>query len=68
MGELKPCPFCGGDAEYIEGAVAFFDVEVCCVDCGFSGPNYGSFDEPNAKEDATAHWNTRFDASKDGVE
>ena len=57
--ELKPCPFCGGEARLFIGMVAFDDYEVQCAKCGFSGPNFGASDEPDARDDAINHWNTR---------
>jgi Lar family restriction alleviation protein len=53
MTELKPCPFCGGEALLEEGGM--FDLVVCknAVDCGAEGP-YG-----RDCEEAIAAWNTR---------
>ena len=39
--ELKPCPFCGGKADFklveVDEPVTFFDLFYCvrCSDCGF---------------------------------
>ena len=51
MDELKPCPFCGGEAEY------YSDCDMVKVHCSVCGANTsGWFDEP---EEATADWNRR---------
>lgn len=59
--ELKPCPFCGGEAEYvcIQG-VAF----VRCkrfIKCGAVGPQQPIGDDFIAKEIAINAWNRRAD-------
>ena len=48
MTDLKPCPFCRGDAEfeencYIEGA-ALDELrgQIVCQDCGAVGPGFGA--------------------------
>jgi len=52
MEELKPCPFCGGEAEYYGECDM---VHVRCKVCGATTP--GWWDEP---EDAAADWNRRI--------
>lgn len=49
--ELKPCPFCGGDANTI-GERNWWDVE--CVYCGVRTTN-----EYESEEKAIEAWNTR---------
>ena len=49
--KLKPCPFCGGEAEKQWGMMAIYWVE--CTDCGAEGSQHGSLEE------AIAAWNTR---------
>ena len=49
MSELKPCPFCGGEASYYEGSTCFVE----CKECGLKG-NY-TMDESSSCE----FWNTR---------
>lgn len=64
MSDLLPCPFCGGEGRIFTGQHNFADAQVCCLDCGMSGPDFdndpqiGAFsDDPSA--DAAKHWNTR---------
>lgn len=62
MSELKPCPFCGGEADVLE----FYDVEpddvnfggscICCRQCGANSPVH--FDR---KENLYASWNDRIE-------
>jgi Lar family restriction alleviation protein len=62
MSELKPCPFCGGEADVLE----FNDVEpddvnfggscICCRQCGANSPVH--FDR---KENLYASWNDRME-------
>jgi hypothetical protein len=51
-GELKPCPFCGGDADVktVDGWA-----QIYCGDCGCGTP-YG---RANTWDDARDAWNTR---------
>ena len=59
--ELKPCPFCGGEAEYVcTKGVAF----VRCkrfLKCGAVGPKQPIGDDFIAKEIAINAWNGRAD-------
>lgn len=48
---LKPCPFCGGEAEILQTAGHTFCVR--CSDCDTSGGHYFT------EEDAAAAWNHR---------
>jgi Lar family restriction alleviation protein len=62
MSELKPCPFCGGEADVLE----FNDVDpddvnfggscICCRQCGANSPVH--FDR---KENLYASWNDRME-------
>ena len=53
-GVLKPCPFCGGDAEVIQTwTVRFVTTVVTCRACGARGPSLAS------EESARSSWNTR---------
>lgn len=56
MGELKPCPFCGGRAEWKQGHYAGY---VMCLSCEVMGPNID-------KAEAIAAWNRRPDAPSAG--
>ena len=49
--ELKPCPFCGGEAEKEWGIPSIFWIK--CTGCGVEGSQHGSLD------DAIKAWNTR---------
>lgn len=56
MIELKPCPFCGGEAETIcidSGSVCGDEWRVQCHDCGSKSGTYGYI------EHAIEAWNTR---------
>ena len=52
MDKMKPCPFCGGEANYEKRDVKFWTV--ACKDCG---SNVGNWYE---KETAKALWNKRL--------
>jgi len=62
---LKPCPFCGGEAEFLIGSAMFFDVVITCKQCSMSGPIFD--DSPHKGDEAIEHnraeaitaWNTR---------
>lgn len=64
--ELKPCPFCGGEAYYrkpidMEGT-AFVAVGVECKKCGaypFSTMVYEGESDEKKKAVAAKHWNRR---------
>lgn len=60
MIELKPCPFCGGEAEYFEERIFImnnaFLMGVKCKECG------GAYMDSNIKHcpnDVFKKWNTR---------
>lgn len=54
--ELKPCPFCGGRAQFVEIRRELFRHAVQCVKCdALIGGSAFKNDEYNA-----AVWNTRF--------
>lgn len=61
MAELKPCPFCGGEADYrLENFGA--TVWVQCCECGVSTSRYDGaevVDGKNGKAWATIAWNRR---------
>lgn len=68
--ELKPCPFCGGEA-WLHGPTLPMiadcdDVQVSCVDCDANGPAilfdrnvHGNTDLPDLEDEAIEAWNTR---------
>lgn len=66
MEELKPCPFCGGEAYFRtpmkEKGTAFCSVSVECKRCGaspFETMVYEGEDDANKKLTAAKHWNRR---------
>ena len=57
--ELKPCPFCGGEARIdvdIDDRHENLDVMVYCEECGCQTP-----DGYESIEEAVSTWNTRVD-------
>lgn len=61
--ELKPCPFCGGDAEIEHYANQFLGVinyaRVKCQKCGAKGPAFRLAMDYAADEKAADGWNGR---------
>ena len=55
MDELRPCPFCGGEAELYEDVGGY---SVDCTVCG-AGTSYFGKGLPDAKGRAVAAWNRR---------
>ena len=53
--ELKPCPFCGGEAKILENGFGFFDVSCKKLSCR----GYTKFLHYTNKEKAISKWNTR---------
>jgi Lar family restriction alleviation protein len=54
--ELKPCPFCGGHAEFLERKMpAYLPWGIKCSVCGITNNHHWSYD------DAVKTWNTRAD-------
>ena len=51
--ELKPCPFCGGEAKRYESS--FFGHRIACTKCGAKTEYWAS------KGAATKAWNRRTD-------
>jgi len=58
MSELKPCPFCGGEAEY---GLTFAGEEVYCKKCHAAMPRIST------KEQAIEAWNTRAERECRGI-
>lgn len=61
MAELKPCPFCGGEAAYIkEEDKEFGQVSsVYCENCGARGEFFLVSDSYCSKDKAIEAWNRR---------
>ena len=59
MAELLSCPFCGGEAEFVEGADDDGQwVAIGCPDCGAgSRQHYAVMEDP--RPHAQSAWNTR---------
>jgi len=60
MSELKPCPFCGGEA-----TVKWNGFTVYSVGCFMCGADVQSI---NCREDAIVAWNTRTDTRRETIE
>ena len=54
MSELKCCPFCGGEAKYMEIKDFFISRFVTCTKCGIETPR-----NCLNRKDAIRRWNTR---------
>jgi len=57
MSDLKPCPFCGEEAEIVNAYTALRRYRAACRDCGSWGRCGDTI------EAAVAHWNTRADSA-----
>jgi hypothetical protein len=55
MAELKPCPFCGGEAGFPSGSLGWYWVECMNEDC----PVEPSTNGHQTKEEAIEAWNRR---------
>ncbi len=69
MAELKPCPFCGGEAEIWYSATRKYGIAVCCkcIICRSQGKAYftGEYMETaEAEELAEKAWNRRVSDGK----
>lgn len=56
MTELKPCPFCGGEAEKLTSTDGF--TSIGCLSCN---PIFGVMIQRSSEAEAIAAWNTRAD-------
>ena len=69
MIELKPCPFCGGRANFVtsrrmDGQCSFKRGEVCCSECGCGTGGYiidGYLGIETTEDEVVAIWNRRVD-------
>lgn len=57
MTELKPCPFCGGKAEFCATCMDYAFVK--CRECGAKTDNIAISYEYSAKDVAIEAWNRR---------
>lgn len=65
MAELKPCPFCGGEALLEEFIVRKgFEACIVCADCLVSMPTITYDTEKEARERAIEAWNKRTERPK----
>lgn len=56
MNELKPCPFCGGEAVMWEHKhLQYNEYRVCCIKCHINQAGMYYF----VREDAVNDWNRR---------
>ena len=62
MDAIKPCPFCGGEAELLHHTYEW-SVRVLCQNCGAIGEVKRGAEE--ADKAAIEAWNTRHDAGKE---
>lgn len=61
--ELKPCPFCGGEANIVEASLA---AKVVCIGCGAeTGYHYGLAFGSDCMKNAIEHWNKRAETATD---
>lgn len=68
--ELKPCPFCGGEAKLVKIERDNYPYGTCdyicyvlCKNCGVTGKTFSSENQNEYKEtEAITAWNTRFQA------
>lgn len=73
MKDLKPCPFCGGEAKVHKADVPFYRMHKegwyvmchgreCCADLGFGGEDYqGTSGMFGTEAEAIEAWNTRHE-------
>lgn len=61
MTKLKPCPFCGGEAEmkHVNSRGRKISSKVCCRECGIEGKTYLVDVSYSSDEKATEAWNRR---------
>lgn len=62
--EIKPCPFCGGEAHAHKANR--FNWYVFCTKCNISTDGmliHGGLERPKSEQEAIEHWNTRNNQS-----
>ena len=64
--QLKPCPFCGGEAKLktareSDGQISYDSIYVACLNCRSTGLSYTTYYNvsSNPEEEAIAAWNRR---------
>lgn len=73
--KIKNCPFCGGEAEVVEGRhmdgnMHYDEYHVKCTKCGAMTGKYvtgGYYGEWNTERDAIAAWNRRYVPDPDQI-
>lgn len=56
--DLKPCPFCGGEAT-LRYSLIGMDAYVKCYNCEVSTTMYKGIDRESSEQSAVAAWNRR---------
>ena len=65
MEELKPCPFCGGEAKIVHGDLGRSGSRVICKDCGCSTAFVSISTRYSCDTKAAEAWNTREELSEE---
>lgn len=67
--KLKPCPFCGGKAEFIEGCITCkTTIAVRCTNCNVKTESHPESVNYCAREIAMTEWNRRVESEDSGNE
>lgn len=57
--ELKPCPFCGGEAELEHDNIGYGYSYIRCTRCGLKSPSFIKAFDRASDNDAANYWNRR---------
>lgn len=63
--KLKPCPFCGGEAEFGTNPTGYRTIWVYCSECKAESNRFESNIYSCAAEDAAEAWNRRTENETD---